>query len=201
VRPGQPLRVPSTPAGARPGATPTPPAESPRSRRSVLAIAAPIVAVLIVLGVAAYLILSGGSDDNGSSGSKAKTTAAAKPAGQAAAPGTTTTAKAVPLKPANIRTAVLNGTTTPGLARGVANRLQGAGFRIGTVTNAADQSRSATLVEFAPNQRRAALLVAKAIDVAADAVQPASAGSRAIAGESALVIVTVGADQNQQPQQ
>jgi hypothetical protein len=96
--------------------------------------------------------------------------------------------------PTNIRVAVLNATTTPGLARGVANRLQAAGFRIGTVTNAADQGRSATLVEYAPGQQAAALTTARAIDVPTNAVQPAAAGSRVIAGESADVVVEVGND-------
>src|SRR5690606_17224972 len=95
--------------------------------------------------------------------------------------------------------AVLNGTTIPGLARGVANKIQQDGFRIGNVTNAADQTRSATLVLFAPGRRAQALDVARSIGLSSDVVEPLDSGNRVIAGESAAVVVVVGADQ--QPQQ
>jgi sarcosine oxidase gamma subunit len=129
-----------------------------------------------------------------SAAKKAATAGAAAPTAGAGATGTS-------LKPGSYFVSVLNGTTTPGLARGVANRLQNAGFsKIGNVTNAADQSHSATLIEYAPNRRREALDVAKAIDVKPDAVQALTPGTRAIAGSQALVVVTVGNDQNQSPQ-
>jgi sarcosine oxidase gamma subunit len=96
---------------------------------------------------------------------------------------------------------VLNGTTTPGLARGVANRLSNAKFKTGNVTNAADQSHSATIVQYAPAHKKEALEVAKAIDVKADAVQPIDQGSQSLAGTEAIVVVTVGADQLASPQQ
>jgi hypothetical protein len=80
--------------------------------------------------------------------------------------------------------------------------LQNAGFsKIGNVTNAADQSRSQTLIEYAPNHRREAQAVAKAIDVGNDAIQAMTPASRSLAGSEAIVVVTVGADQNQSPQQ
>jgi hypothetical protein len=194
-RPGQPLRVPP----ARVTTPPPSPAEPPRSRRAILAIAIPVVAVLAILGVAAALILGGGSSGNGSNAPT--NTIAATPAqnsGSAPAPAKSGSAT---LKPSATTTAVLNGTTVPGLARGVSNRLQNAGFKIGNVTNAADQSRSQTIVEYAPGRRREALLVAKAIDVGTDAVQALTPGSRSIAGSEAIVVVTVGSDQNTSPQQ
>jgi len=43
--------------------------------------------------------------------------------------------------------------------------------------------------------------IARTIDVRPSAIQPLSAGSKAIAGEQATVVVTVGADQNTSPQQ
>jgi hypothetical protein len=97
------------------------------------------------------------------------------------------------------RIAVLNGTTVPGLARGVANRLSNSKYKVGTVTNAATQDRAATLVEFAPGHRAEAEAVANVIDVAPDAIQQESAASRAIAGEGTTVVVTVGSDQNTAP--
>ena len=102
--------------------------------------------------------------------------------------------------PGSYTVAVLNGTTVPGLARGVANRLQNTKFKIGNVTNAATQDRSATLVEFAPGHRAEADAVAKAIEVGRDAIQPLSPGSKTIAGDQATVVVTVGSDQNTSPQ-
>jgi hypothetical protein len=86
----------------------------------------------------------------------------------------------------------------PGLARGVANRVQAKGFKIGNVTNASDQSRSATIVEYDAGHRAEALAVAKLIGVGADAVEAMGAGTRVIAGQDAPVVVTVGADQNPQ---
>lgn len=99
------------------------------------------------------------------------------------------------LPPALVRVAVLNASTVPGLARGVANRLQNVGFKIGTVTNAADQSRTATYVAYAPGGRGEAQLVATKLGVRA-ALQPLTAALRAVAGRDALVVVLVGSDQN-----
>ena len=110
-----------------------------------------------------------------------------------------TTPAAAPA-PGSYVVAVLNGTTVPGLARGVATRLQNTKFKIGNVTNAATQDRSATLVEFAPGHRAEADAVAKAIEVGKDSIQQLSPGSKTIAGDQATVVVTVGSDQNTSPQ-
>jgi hypothetical protein len=122
-------------------------------------------------------------------------------AGSAAPPSGPPQAEAPPpaaaiLPPALIRVAVLNATTAPGLARGVANRLQDTGFKIGNVTNAADQSATATYVAYAPGRRREAQRVATAIGLRADALRPLTAGQRAVAGPDAIVAVLVGSDQN-----
>jgi hypothetical protein len=96
--------------------------------------------------------------------------------------------------------AVLNATTAPGLARGVANRLQDAGVRIGTVTNAATQDRASTCVLYAPGHEQAARRVAALLDLLPDAVVgAATAADRAVAGHGATVVVLVGADQNTSP--
>jgi hypothetical protein len=121
-------------------------------------------------------------------------------AGSAAPPAPAPHADAPPpaaalLPPALVRVAVLNAGTVPGLARGVASRLQNVGFKIGNVTNAADQSRTATHVAYAPGRRREAQQVATAIGVRT-ALQPLTAGVRAVAGRDALVVVLVGSDQN-----
>jgi hypothetical protein len=96
--------------------------------------------------------------------------------------------------------AILNGTTVPGLARGVANQLQNAHFKVGNITNAADQGRSATSILYAPGRRAEARAVASVLSIAADAVQPVDRANRVIAGERASVVVVVGADLNTSPQ-
>jgi hypothetical protein len=95
-----------------------------------------------------------------------------------------------------VRVAVLNGTTFTGLARSASDKLTKAGFQPGTVTNdTTNQSRSATAVFYGDNQKNAALEVAKLIGIGRDAVQPLDANTRAVAGQDADVVVSVGADQ------
>ena len=94
--------------------------------------------------------------------------------------------------------AVLNGTTIAGLAARTADELKEAGYSLGTVADAQEQNRSATLVQYAPDAKREAQAVAKLIGVGSDAVSPLDVNTRTVAGENARVVVTVGADQNQQ---
>jgi hypothetical protein len=200
--PGQPLRVP--------GAAATPPpsrlSEPEPEHGSRLAVFGAIGALVVVAIVAVVLLTGalGGDDtktqtpntiglpasgDASADGSATKTTTGSKSAPPAAAPA-----------PGTYVVAVLNGTTVPGLARGVATRLQNTKFKIGNVTNAATQDRSATLVEFAHGHRAEADAVAKAIEVGRDSIQELSPGSKTIAGDQATVVVTVGSDQNTSPQ-
>jgi hypothetical protein len=168
-----------------------------RSRWAILGAAVALIAVGLVV---AFVVLSGGGSDNNAAntiGTPGKTTAGA--GGSKASTGASATPAATP-KPGTYTVAVLNGTAVPGLARGVANRLQNTKFKIGNVTNAADQSRSATLVEYAPGHLAEAQVVAKSIDVGKDAIQAVDPGSRAIAGSQASVVVIVGSDQNTSPQ-
>jgi hypothetical protein len=93
--------------------------------------------------------------------------------------------------------AVLNATTAPGLARGVANRLQQLGFKIGNVTNAPDHTRATTTVEVGRGAgTRNVLRVIAALGLRSGAMLPLSRGSRAVAGPDAQIVVIVGADQN-----
>jgi hypothetical protein len=169
----------------------------------VLAIVGAAAAILVVGAVLVFGVVGvgGGGDDP----QPAANTIGTPGSTTTSSSGTSTTAKGATTgssaKPGSYTVAVLNGTTVPGLARGVANRLTNAKYRIGNVTNAADQRRSATIVEYAPGHLAEALSVAKAIDAGRDAVLPMTPGSRAIAGEQATVVVTVGNDQNQTPQQ
>jgi hypothetical protein len=200
VRPGEPLRVPAG-AGAPPSRSALPPQDEdePRSRTALLAAIGALVAVVAVVAILVTGVFGG--DDNGTQ--KANTIEAPGASTQASGGSKTTKAKqptAAP-QPGTYTVAVLNGTTVPGLARGVANRLTEAKHKIGNVTNAATQDRSATQIEYARGHRAEADAVAKVIDVGSDAIIPLTAGSKTIAGDQATVVVTVGADQNTSPQQ
>ncbi|HEV7495192.1 LytR C-terminal domain-containing protein [Baekduia sp.] len=199
--PGQPLRVP--------GAATTPPpsrlSEPDDDHGSRLAVFGAIGAIVVV-AIVAVVLLTGvlGGDDTKTQtpntiGAPSSDTSADANAGKTTTGSNSATPAAAPA-PGSYVVAVLNGTTVPGLARGVANRLQNTKFKIGNVTNAATQDRSATLVEFAPGHRAEADAVAKAIDVGKDAIQQLSPGSKTIAGNQATVVVTVGSDQNTSPQ-
>jgi hypothetical protein len=164
-----------------------------RARRQRLATLSTVLLALVA-GGAGLATAIGGSDAGTSAGNEptapatAVTTVQTLPA----------TSGAVPRR-GSYTVAVLNATTVPGLARGVANRLQNTKFKIGNVTNAATQGRSATLVEFAPGHRAEADAVAKTIDVSPHAIRPLSTGSKTIAGDQAAVVVLVGSDQNAGP--
>jgi hypothetical protein len=201
ARPGEPLRVPPPP----PGTTRTNYGPDDRDDddegRSRLAVGGAIAAVVVVLIVIVVLVTGvfGGSDDNGAQSAKTLPTQTTPRGSRSRTTPRNQTPPAAAPKPGTYEVSVLNGTTVPGLARGVANRLQNTRFKIGTVTNAATQDRSATLVEFAPGHRAEGDAVAKAIDVNSDSIQALTPGSKTIAGESAVVVVTVGSDQNQTP--
>jgi LytR cell envelope-related transcriptional attenuator len=201
VRPGQPLRVPGSTTTPPPGRLPEPDDDG----GSRLAVFGAIGAIVVVAIVAVVLLTGalGGDDPKTQTPNTIGTPSADSNAGESPTKTTTgsssTTPAAAPA-PGTYTVAVLNGTTVPGLARGVANRLQNTKFKIGNVTNAATQDRSATLVEFAPGHRAEADAVAKAIEVGRDAIQPLSPGSKTIAGDQATVVVTVGSDQNTSPQ-
>jgi hypothetical protein len=212
ARPGEPLRVPpaaagaGAPGGVPPGATrtnygPDDRDDEGRSRWAVGGAIAAVVVVLIIIVVLVTGVLGGGSDDNGTQPSSTVAGSASSSTRSSTRTARTRTpaAPSATPKPGTYEVAVLNGTTVLGLARGVANRLQNTRFKIGTVTNAATQDRSATLVEFAPGHRAEADAVAKAIDVGSDSIQQLSPASKTIAGDSATVVVTVGSDQNQTP--
>jgi hypothetical protein len=164
-----------------------------RARRRRLATLSTILLALVA-GGAGLATAIGGSDAGRSAGGRP---AAPRPA--------VTLGLSMPSTPGGVprrgssTVAVLNGTTVPGLARGVANRLQHAKFKIGNVTGAATQDRSATLVEYAPGHRAEADAVAKAIEVSRQAVRPLSSSSRNIANGPATVVVLVGSDQNSAP--
>jgi hypothetical protein len=154
-----------------------------RARRS--ATLATVLLAIVAGGAGLATALAGSDGDHGAPAAPTPTTA----------PHTIATAP--PTAPTTTYTvAVLNGTSVPGLARGVANVLQNRHFKIGNVTNAADQTRSATAVQYAPGHRAEATQVAETIDARATALHPIDRASRTIAGRQAEVVVLVGSDLN-----
>jgi hypothetical protein len=174
------------------------PLRAQRLRRARLRRAAAVSTVLVALvaGGAGLASAIGGSDAGSSAGGGPAATA---PPVTAPAPTPTTTSDALPVR-GTYTVAVLNGTTIPGLARGVAIRLQNAKFKLGNITNAASQDRAQTRVAYVrPDRLAAAGEVARAIDVPLSALARATEAERTIAGDQADVIVTVGSDQNTSP--
>lgn len=174
-------------------ATPTRDARLRRARRRRAGATLGAVAVLLAggAGIAAAVGDGGAGGPNGAPASSGATTAA-----------TATAARTVdsPPAPRSFTIAILNGTTTPGLARSVATRLQGMGYKIGNVTNAAAQDRTDTAVYYrSPACIPAAQAVAFALRLAdasgTVAVRPEPRGVRVVAGDRADVVVLAGADQ------
>lgn len=89
--------------------------------------------------------------------------------------------------------AVLNATTTSGLARSASAKLTAAGFAPGFVGNDA-RVRAATAVLYARGDRDQALDVAKVAHAKRDAVRAMDPQTRALVGADAKVVVAVGSD-------
>jgi hypothetical protein len=133
-----------------------------------------------------------------SGGSSVKANSSTLPASNA----TTRTRHTQPasINPANVTVAVLNGTATAQLANRVGVLLHTAGYKDGTITNAPDQTHTATVVAYLPSFKRDALAVAKALKVPTGSVQAIDPNTQAVACPAAPapcpanVVVTVGAD-------
>lgn len=167
------------PPGAAPPST-TPDEGGSKKKYAFIGGAGAVVLVLLVL-VSGVL---GGGDG----GEQASTNRVVPPT------NTDTTGGDSTIDRSAIEVAVLNGTTFAGLAKGVADKVSAGGFKRGEVRNAIDNTRAATIVEYTPGNRPAALEVARTIDVGTDAVEAVQPGNEALA-PSAQVIVTVGSDQ------
>jgi hypothetical protein len=94
---------------------------------------------------------------------------------------------------------VLNGTSTAGLANRIAGKLTTAGYKQGTVTNAADQTQTQSVVAYLPGHRNDAVHVATSLKLPQSSVQPIDSSTQAVAcpqpgGCTSGVVVTVGTD-------
>jgi len=161
------------------------PPDGPDGRRPIL-IGAGVLAGLILVVLLATQVLGG--DDSATE--QPNTVGPPQSASR-------TTGGPAPVSRGDVTVAVLNGTTVPGLSAQVGDQLQSAGFARGQVTNAADQQRSETTLEYSPDHRAAANEIAQILKVPRSRVRPLDANTQAIAGPDAEVVVTVGADRTQ----
>ena len=95
--------------------------------------------------------------------------------------------------PAQVTVAVLNGTTVQGLAAQVGEEVGGAGFKLGTIGNAARIDQGTSVVLYRSGRTRAARAVANRLGI--DEVGAVDSVNEEIAG-SFDVIVLVGSDRS-----
>jgi hypothetical protein len=151
------------------------------------------VAGLVVIGalVFALLSLTSGGGNTPARTAPPRTT-------NAPAPGTRTH-RAAAVNPSSVTVSVLNGTPTNAVAKTIAQRLVGDGYRQGLVANAPDQTHTSTVVAYLTGFRRDALAVAKSLGLGATAVSPVDANTQSVACPQTAtctseVVVTVGSD-------
>jgi hypothetical protein len=160
-----------------------------RGRRPiVLAIAA---MVIIAIGVFAVLQVTGGDDPDVSNDAGLSASGTNDDSGGSGGGGGS---DAPLIDPADVTVAVLNGTTVPGLAATVGDKVAGEGFQLGTVTNNFDQEKAESVVLYAPGAEREAADVSRRLNISQR--EAIDAESQALAGD-ATVVVVAGADQNQ----
>jgi LytR cell envelope-related transcriptional attenuator len=95
------------------------------------------------------------------------------------------------VEPGHVTVAVLNGTTVPGLAARLRERIAAAGFKKGTIDDFSDKQLAESVVQYAPGHQAEAKAVSRTVGVSRR--EPATAGARALAAD-ATVIVIAGAD-------
>lgn len=157
--------------------------------------AAIVSAAILILVVAGVFILTQSGGGGTKSDDRVDTPVGAPSQTAASAPTKRSSSPAAPASRGQTTVSVLNGTTTPGLAANISDQLQRGGFKRGSVTNAADQQRPETLVNYTPGFKRAADEIARLLKL--KTVAPIDPGTQAIAGTNAQVVVTVGTDRTQ----
>lgn len=202
--PGRP--APATAAGSASGGSILPPyAESKpgaaaagrgglfSSRGRGIGVVAAIVLVLAATVFGATRILGG--DDPATDNAASKGTPSKSAAGGGSETDTTPTkSKRKGVPPATVRVAVLNGTTTPGLAAQIGDSIEKQGFKLGTVTNFNDQQRAESVVLYAPGAEREAAEVGRRLKISQR--EPIDPESQSVAGDATVVVVT-GRDKTQ----
>jgi hypothetical protein len=145
--------------------------ERPRTPAGTRYVAVALAGLLVLGGSASYGVSRLTGDDGGN--------------------GSTPEHKDAAVKPGNVTVAVLNGTTVPGLAATLGDRLAAAGFKKGAIDTFSDQQLAESVVQYAPGHEAAAKAVGRRVGIGHR--EPVTADSRALAGD-ATVIVIAGAD-------
>lgn len=153
-----------------------------------------VVAVVVIV----VIVLSAGGGKGGSSSTNEASSGAGSAATQTSSQGTTTTAKhssattAPTTSPAQLNVAVLNGTTTTGLAHHVSEELQQHGYaKAAALTGQPPGANQTTVVEYASGHQADAQRLARSLGVTQ--AQPIEGTVASMAG-SASVVVIVGLD-------
>jgi hypothetical protein len=171
-----------------------PPPRQPWYRRLVASpryLVLVVAGILILGGAAAFGVAQLSSDDTGGGATPAVNDGGSSGSDQSSDGGDQKQKPAI--VPANVTVAVLNGTTVPGLAKQVGDKVTARGFRLGTVANTADQEqqRAESVVLFSPGHRDEAKAVSRRLSIIQR--QPIDPGSQQLAGD-ATVVVIAGAD-------
>ena len=145
--------------------------------------------------VVALLVLTSGSGTNSHSSSSTAPISNAPTGGSRHRGGRGRTA----IKPSSVTVAVLNGTSTTNLAHDISVKLGSAGYKLGNIATATDQTQTATVVGYLPGHRAAAAIIAKSLGLGPASVQAVSSSNQAVACPQAAscaaqVVVTVGSD-------
>lgn len=147
--------------------------KAPRFEPKYLVVA---LVVLAVVGAGAFAVVNLTGGDSGANKSAGGGSGQREPA----------------VNPARVTVAVLNGTSTPGLASEVGKDLETDGFKVGTVTNASTSNFTKTLVLYKPGYRREAAFVAKKVKAKGGTKEMDQANSGLVG--SAKVAVVAGQD-------
>ena len=143
-----------------------------------------IAGVLIVGGAAAFGVVQLTKDDEGGS------TGADVSSGGGGGGGDTggDEPKPAPVTPSEVTVSVLNGTTIPGLAASIGDKVEAQGFVLGNVDNSADQgARNESVVLFTDGAEREATAVGRRLGISQR--EPIDPTSQAIAGDASVVVI------------
>jgi hypothetical protein len=193
--PGHGSQPPWRAAGAGQTAIIPPPSRPPWYRRLLASpryLVLAIAGVLIVGGGAAFGVAQLTKSDNGTSSGTPAAQSGSSSGSSGESSGTTSSSSSKTINPKNVTVAVLNGTTVPGLAAQLGDKIQGIGFQLGNVTNSTDQQRAESAVLYAPGHAREAAAVARRLNIGQR--ERIDSQTQGLAGDASVVVIA-GIDQ------
>jgi len=148
-----------------------------------------IAGVLIVGGGAAFAVAQLASDDDGTPVAETRGNQGDQ-AGGGGKDDEGRPRRRRPVNPGSVTVAVLNGTTVPGLAAQLGDRVESHGFGLGTVANSSNQQRAESVVLFAPGHEREAAAVSRRLGIPQR--EPVDSESQGLAGDATVVVIAGG---------